>query len=297
MKLEVAWPFYAGLLVQAVFLLVGQLERSDLTKLLGCCAGSLFGLIPAKHEHRYDPSFHLFFVACVFSVIYACFFKRKVLEHINKEILMVWTMIGLYIALQTPLITGYPPVLIVLSVLSVIPVANAFAGFDKSYGWKVCLYIWFLCVLIGIAASKFAFSTVVNIFWNSGGPVNSVTKLFVGMSFLYLAINVWYVIELIPLPGKHQSFSERLEHVKEDLDILASDYDDAQVRWWKTVLLLAISGSLLAINYFQHFVSDETLIPFLIVLLPVADKFRFPLRAPVNSIANVDSETPIKADE
>jgi hypothetical protein len=297
MKLEAVWPFYAGILVQAVFLLIGQFERSDLTKLLGCCAGSLLGFIPGKHEHQYSLSFHLFAAAAAFSIIYAIFFKQKILERINKEILMVWTMVGLYIAFQTSLITAHPPVLIVLSALSAIPIVNAFAHFDKSYGWKVYLYIWFLCVLIGIAASKFAFSTVVNIFQfhQNAEEINSVTAFFVGMSFLYLTVNLWYVIELIPLPGKHQSFSERLEHVKEDMEILADDYDDAQVRWWKTVLLLAISISLLALNYFQHFVSDETLIPLLIVLLPVTDKFKLPCKAPVQTIANTDP--PIEAGE
>jgi hypothetical protein len=288
MNLEVLWPFYAGLVVQALFLLIGKSEPSDLTRVLGCCGGSFLGLIPGKHEHHYDLSFHLFVVACAFSIIYAVFFKQKVLERINKEILMVWTMIGLYVALQTPIIMANPAVYILLSVLSLIPIANAFAGFDKSYGWKVYLYVWFLCVLVGIAASKFAFSTFSAVFQFSHdhASANSLDAFLVGMSFLYLAVNIWYVIELIPLPGKHQSFRERLEHVREDMDILAGDYDDGQVRWWKTLLLLATSGCLLAVNYFQHFVSDETLVPLLIVMLPVTDKFKLPSKTPPQTIAN-----------
>lgn len=297
MNLETVWPFYAGILAQAVFLLVGRFERSDLTRLLGCCAGSFLGLIPGKHEHPYSLSLHLLIVPSVFCIGYALFFKEKVLERINKEILMVWTMVGLYIALQTPLITAHPPVLIVLSALCAVPIANAFAGFDRSYGWKVYFYIWFLCVLVGIAASKFAFSTLATIFGFRHGneALNSLTTFFVGMSFLYLAVNLWYVVELIPIPGKHQSFSERLEQIEEDMEILASDYDDGQVRWWKTVLLLVISGLLLTINYFQHFVSDETLVPLLIVFLPVADKIKLPSKAPAQT--PVSTEPPISAGE
>ncbi|HEY1790846.1 MAG TPA: hypothetical protein VGJ73_22040 [Verrucomicrobiae bacterium] len=48
MNLEAVWPFYAGILAQAVFLLIGKFERSDVTKALGCCGGSLLGLIPGN---------------------------------------------------------------------------------------------------------------------------------------------------------------------------------------------------------------------------------------------------------
>ena len=169
--------------------------------------------------------------------------------------------------------------------LGLLPVINAFAGFDARYGWKVYFYIWFLCVLVGIAASKFAFSTVANVFEFSHATeeITALQMFVIGMSFLYLAMNLWYVVELIPLPSKHQSFSDRLEEVEENMDILADDYDDEQVSWWKTVLLLAVVVSVLATNYFVNFVSDETLIPILIVILPVVDKIKLPAKTPTQT--------------
>lgn len=298
MNLEAVWPFYAGILVQAVFLLVGQFERSDLTKLLGCCAGSLLGLMPGKHEHQYDLSFHLLAVAGIFTIIYVGFFKEKLLERINKEILMVWTLIGLYVALQTPLITESRAAIIVLVIFSAIPVINAFAGFDKGFGWKVYFYMWFLVVLVFVAASKFAWSTVANIFGFHHGdaPVNSLTAFCLGMSFLYLGANLWYLIKLCPfVKSRNQTYSERMEEVEEDMQTLASEYDEEQVRWWKSVLLLAVCGILLAANYFRHFVSEETLIPFLIVLLPVVDKIKLPSKAGAQTVANAD--TPVNVDQ
>jgi Ca2+/H+ antiporter len=135
-------------------------------------------------------------------------------------------------------------------------------------------------VLVGIAASKFSFSTVANVFDFSRATeeVTALQMFIIGMSFLYLAVNLWYVVELIPLPGKHQSLSDRLAEVEKDMEILADDDDDEQVRWWKTVLLLAVTVSVLAANYFVNFVSDETLVPLFIVLLPVVDKFKLPAK-------------------
>jgi hypothetical protein len=88
--------------------------------------------------------------------------------------------------------------------------------------------------------------------------------------------------------SRNQTFSERMDEVEEDMETLASEYDDEQVRWWKSVLLLAVCGFLLAANYFRHYVSDETLIPFLIVLLPVVDKIKLPSKGPVQTMATTD---------
>jgi hypothetical protein len=47
----------------------------------------------------------------------------------------------------------------------------------------------------------------------------------------------------------------------------------------------------LAANYFVNFVSDETLIPLLIVLLPVVDKIKLPAQTPSANQANPDTLT------
>ena len=282
MNMDVLWLFYAGILAQAIFLLIGRFEPKDFLKVGGCGLASLLALIPGKHESIYRLNLHLFLIACAFAIGYALCFKKKILERINKEILMVWTLVGLYLVFRSSLVIWYPPVFVPLLVLGLLPVINAFAGFDASYGWKVYFYIWFLCVLVGIAASKFAFATVANVFdfKHATADVTALQMFVIGMSFLYLAVNLWYVVELIPLPGRHQSFSERMEQVKADLEILAEDYDAGQVNWWKTVLLLAFSVTVLAANYFLNFVSDKTLIPLLIVILPVVDKIKLPAQTP-----------------
>ena len=127
MNPDMLWPFYAGILAQAIFLLFGRFEPKDFPKLGGCGLASLLGLIPGKHETNYQLNLHLFLVACAFAVAYALCFKKKILERINKEILMVWTLLGLYIAFRTPLLMSYPPVVIALLGLGLLPVVNAFA--------------------------------------------------------------------------------------------------------------------------------------------------------------------------
>lgn len=277
--------FYAGMLAQAIFLLLGQMSFKDAGILLICLAGSLAGFIPGKHEHHFDLSNHWFPVACIFAIAYAVFFKKKILEHIDKEILMVWTVVGLYTALQTPFIIEHPPLLILIAVLCLIAIANAFAGFDSAYGWQVYFYIWFLCILISLLVSQFAFSSMFSIFGHGSVPAEPFAMFVLGMSFLYLVANVWYVIELIPIPGKHQSLDERLEEVEEAMDDLVQDYDARSAPLWKTALLLGITVVLLAANCFGRFVNDATLVPILIAVLPALDRLKLFNRQPVTAAA------------
>jgi len=242
-----------------------------------CCAGSTAGLIPGKHENPYHLPLHLLIVAGVFALAYAAFFKEKILERINREILMVWTLAGLYIAFETPAIASNPHLWLPTVVLSLVAIVNAFACFDNSYGWRAYFYVWFLCIMVGVMASRFAFSAISSIFglYRSPDEINPLMIFVIGMSFLYLAVNLWYVIELIPIPGKHQSLSERLEQVEEDLNILAGDYDVEPVRRWKTLLLFVLCTSLLALNHFWHVVSEIVIISLLIGVLPVLHRFNF----------------------
>lgn len=292
MNSEAMIAFFAGMLVQAVFLLLGKLEPKDLVIILLCCAGSALGLIPGKHEHNYDFSFHLFIAACVFAVAYAYIFKEKILERINKEIVMVWTLVGLYIALGFPFIVSHQQLTFLLLALSLLPIVNAFADFDQSYGWKVYFYIWFLCLIVGVMISQFAFSTVSAVFGfgHHTVPINPLTIFVIGMSFLYLAVNLWYVLEIIPISGEKQSFDERMEEVEEDLEMFAANYDADQVRSWKTLVVFILCVSLLAANYFRHFISDTVLIPLLIAMLPVLNKSNFS-KVPALSVTEPAEET------
>jgi len=50
MNADIVWLFYAGILAQGIFLLLGQFEAKDFLKLAGCVGISLLGLLPGKHE-------------------------------------------------------------------------------------------------------------------------------------------------------------------------------------------------------------------------------------------------------
>ena len=79
--------FYAGIILQAAFLLVDDFKLDDI-KVLALCIGLsiVVGLIPGKNEHNYNLYLHLFIIAVVFACAYGAIFKKRLLQKINKEI-------------------------------------------------------------------------------------------------------------------------------------------------------------------------------------------------------------------
>lgn len=267
--------FYAGIIVQAFSLLGDNLEKEDVPKILLCVGFALCAFLPGKHEHVYDVFVHLFIAALFFAGSYGLFFKRKILRKINKESLLIWNLILVYVLLRGSLFFNNFTALFV-GVMSLPVVINLFFPLDKRYAWRVFLYVWFLFILVGIASSHFAFSSLA-FFFNHGSniPLGGVEMFLIGASFLYISINVLYIIELIPLAGKHQSQAKRIEEVKADMAVLASEYDTNTAGLKRSFLIILIAIVFLGSNYFINFIKDNLLVYFIVAILPLLDRLLF----------------------
>jgi len=248
-------------------MLKDKFKKSDLLFIPLCLLVAVMMLMPGKDERNYDTYFHLFLVGAGFTVTYAIIFKKRILDNINKEILMVWNLVFLYMFSQYSSIFQTPIISIIVILLSILVIINAFFNFDSHYYWKVYFYIWFLIIIVGITSSHFAYDKI-SFFFNHGYGLTAspIDMLFIGGSFLYLAVNIYYIIELIPLPGKHQSLEQRLTEVKADMAVLASEYDTENIKRTQALSAATIVGCLLAINFSFHLISDSFLIPVIITL-------------------------------
>ncbi len=267
--------FYIGIITQAIFLLVDNFEKSDIWKFFGCIGIGLFAFIPGKHEYNYDLVLHLFLVAVFFAVIYSNVFKKKILQEINKEILLIWNLILIYIILRNSAPNSHL-ILILIGISSIPSIINIFFSLDKRYGWRVFLYVWFLCILVFIASSHITFNNL-SFFFTKGTniPTDGIEMFWLGGSFLYFAVNAWYILQLIPIAGKHQTEAERIAEVKEDMSVLESEYQLEDQSLVKSLLVIVIVVILLSLNYFENFFSDSMLISFLVAIIPIIDKLLF----------------------
>ncbi len=271
-------PFYLGILAQAFLLIQEKFEKIDLVVIILSAVLALGGLIPGKGEDVYSLYGHLFIVAVIFCIIYAVFFRKKLLLKINKEILAIWNVIFVYIIFQHVSIIQSPILSAIIIIPSLFVLANILFSFDSRYSWKAALYVWFLIIIVGIASSHFAFTSLDIFFTQDHALTDSpVEMFFIGASFLFITVNFWYIISLIPLPGKNQKFKQRLLNIKKDMDDLVSDYDPGRINW-TGIIILIISITALGVNLSYHYAPDSLIIPILIVCSPLIAKI-VPARA------------------
>ena len=267
--------FYAGIIIQAFFILLDDFDKNDIKILALCIGTALFGFVPGKHENNYDLYIHLFTVAIIFACMYGTIFKKKILQKINKEVLIIWDLILIYLVLRGSLPNN--TVIITTIVIASLPsIINIIYSLDKKYVWRVFLYVWFLCILVFVSCSHIAFSNLY-FFFNKGVgiPTNAWEMFLLGGSFLFIVINIFYVLELIPIAGKHQTEAEKIAEVKADMAILASEYESENIGLKKSLIIISGVIAILLLNFFVNFISDTILISLLIAIIPLMDRFLF----------------------
>lgn len=291
--------FYIGTLIQSIFLIGYNFEKKDFLKFLGCLGFGILALAPGEKEYVYDHFFHLLLMAVFFAGAYAFIFKKKLLREINRDVLLLWNLIFIYIILRTPYLSG-TLLVVTAGLLSLPSLVNIFYRLDKRYIWRVYFYIWFLFMIVSISLSHTTFSNL-SFFVQKGSnmPTDSLKMFLLGASCLYIVTNLLYLLELIPFTGKHQSMSSRLREIREDMALMASRYEPGNQIWSRPFTTLALTTGLLCLNYFFNYLNDSSLIYLLIALTPVIDRFLFkekntPGIEPIEPNVIVDPDTQIE---
>ena len=134
---------------------------------------------------------------------------------------------------------------------------------------KLLFYSWFLVIVVTLGLFRFSFSHLSLFFDRAHTPwIGSVDCLLTGMAFLYLIVNATYIWELIPIPGKNQSWQDRMRQWHELTGLMTKRCDDQQPSHLQTVMIIVLQGGGLLLDYQYHLVPAGLLINVLI-LLPV----------------------------
>jgi hypothetical protein len=261
--------FYCGVLAQAFFLIRKKLTLSHYILIpatfLFCF---LLALIPGSKESEYNTYLHLFMGAFIFSIAYSVWFKKDILQRVRKEVLFIWFFILLSLVMKDFTMAFLVPTLIVTA-LSLPIILGMFFSLAERPGVRIYSYVWFLGVLLFVASSQFIFSDISFFYKNGEGlPELSLSMIFVGSSFLYMMVNFWYLFDIIPIPAKRQSMSERLEEVREHLAMLGEKYDAKAKSTSRSSLFTWICCALITLNFFFPFIKTEIMIAMAVTVLP-----------------------------
>lgn len=260
--------FGLGVLLQAVLLMRNDWNWSRLALCLGT---GMVGFLPGKHEHTYEPLWHIFFFFCIFSFVFAMSFKEDILPSISEKILLSYTLVFWY-SFFSFFYRGSFIHQFLFFMFLVPSMATVFIAYIKStlnFWGKLFFYTWFLVIVISLGLFRFSFGHLSLFFNKHHSPlIGTADCLLTGMAFLYLVVNATYIWELIPIPGKHQSWENRMKEWHELTNLMTQRCDDRQPTHLNTTLILLLQGGGLFINYQYQLVPPGILMNILI-LLPV----------------------------
>jgi hypothetical protein len=258
--------FAAGVLLQAVLLLGGRFHP---WKFAGCIGLSLLiGAWPDKSEQVYALHQHSLIVIGCFALFFAMWFSEDVLSLVTERSVLFYSVL-LWFAF---LVYGYeatPRHHALMAIMAVPTIVTAYWTFregENGFWTRLFLYVWFLCAILGIGLLQFPFAQLAMFY--EGEPLPWTTpldSLAAGMAFLFLAVNVAYLYLLIPIPGKTQSWKERMRDWHELTDLMTERLlaEDLNLRW--TALFFAALIALLALDYRYRWIAPGLLINLLIV--------------------------------
>jgi hypothetical protein len=268
----VLW-FGLGVALQALLLIRGDWNWGRLAL---CCGFGALGMLPGKHEHVYEPFLHILFSMGLFAFMYALRFKDDLLPVISEKLLLSYSLI-FWFAFFSYFYKG-TPWNITLAALLVLPTAaTVFIAVRRpnlSFVWKLALYAWFLSVVVSLGLFQFPFRNLYIFLSPEKSPwLNPLDCIVAGMAFLYLAVNMAYLFELIPIPGKNQSWADRMKQWHQLTSLMTERFEDEPVHR-RGLLLIVGQGVALLFIYFFHWVSAALAINLFVVLpsiLPIGN--------------------------
>lgn len=268
--------FGLGMALQAMNLLKDEVNKG---KLLIPFLVGFAGFVPGKHESGYNFNSHLFAYFIVFAFCFAILFRDKILSKIDENTVLFFTMAFWYVLISKFGLGIFSSWTIFLLIpFSVFAFLDAFINWVIPYVLKVLLYIWFLLMNFVLLVIYFVLPLWGYFFAVKGllPVVSPLDALLYGGVSLYLIGNFFYLFLIIPIPGKHQAFKDRIREWKQYIHVLADKYDDYQLKIWEALFIFLFFGSIFVMNYFYHFVSDMILINASLICFSLFDSIMKP---------------------
>ena len=260
--------------------MLGRFEKGDGLYFSICLLISLGLLLPGKGEDTsaYAPSIHMPQAYGVFIFMFAMLFRDRIAALIDERVILVWTLLALYVGVE--LFGPTHPLFFVFACVAALVIVLAACPWSFPQWLRIAMYIWFMfCAsMIGILQIRAAdFRPFFD--YASISPLSFPGAFMSGMALLMTGAHVSHLFFFIPVPGKHQSFTDRLEEVREHALFFGKRYAATQAEiWWHTTMIILLGGFLLG-NTLWHLVPVFLLVnaiiilmPFIIALAPVRQK-------------------------
>ncbi|NJD56623.1 MAG: hypothetical protein FIA94_09505 [Nitrospirae bacterium] len=274
LPVSLSLSFGLGVVTRSLLMLDARVLRKNILGIAVCfTALPVLVIIGMGKMPDLPLSAHIFFAFAGYCALFAVLMKNAILPQTNERSLL-FLNIALWYAFITyrPMIPEFlkPVLLLIFIPLTIATLVIAFRDFILGFWLSLVFYVWYLIIIVFIGIVQFPFWNLSFFFGRAvWAPLDAADVFLSGALFSYLAVHATYILALIPLPSRHQSFAERLEEVNQHAEMLVYRYSDEQLRVREAVLLISLFGGLYCLNYVFRLMPPSALINLTIVFSPL----------------------------
>jgi hypothetical protein len=221
-----------------------------------------------------DPLLALFVVLLFGLVAIAALFRERILPRVGIHSLIAltvafWIAVGLSGA-PTAILSGDPFAAALSAAYAagtLFTIALVVRRGPAPGRWHAAAFIWYLGLIVGIGVLQFPLSQIK--FFVAPHPAGPpfLESLSLGLLFSYISLHLWYLVDLVPLKGRGESWAEVLQGKRELLASFTRHYVDAPIRRWQ-VGVLAVGAGVLALAAWRDPETGRIFVALWVVLMP-----------------------------
>jgi hypothetical protein len=221
--------------------------------------GALLAFRPFKGEEIYEPLRHVLYAVGVFGAVFALMAAREFLPVLRERTVWAVNLIFWFVFLQSHDLALAPHRFLaaVLLVPSALCIAWCWSNRPMGYRPQIAGYLWFMLLVALLGFWGFQFSPFALFGEERDVPwITPLEGFLGGMTFMLLVIYGTYLAYFVPIPGKNQSFKERMKTWREYVVLLEARFHNAHSSRTELVTLTAVLAGIFLSHYWVDWMSE-----------------------------------------
>ncbi len=243
---NVAWlALITGMLLQLTVMIL-PVRRWDWARYLGCAALPVLVFVTEHEKHaEIDASFGLVFCG-MFTLTFALVFQERLLPRLSEVTVLTWTTVLLCVVVE---VAPWQFSTYLILCAGVAACALVIVRQKLPSALKVGVYAAFLLGVVAMGALQFRGSDLALIAAGHSEQLDYRYALIDGAAGAYIGVHAVFLFEILPIPGKHESWTDFKTRWTSYIHEIVSRLDD--VRLDPRFAVLLVLGIVLAV-YANH---------------------------------------------
>jgi hypothetical protein len=257
-----------GMLLQLIYM-IAPFQRWDWARFLGSAALPM--AVVAKQQivdHEELSSVEGLVFCGMFTLYFALMFQERLLPRLGEGVILMWSavLVCVIVELRDWQSPQWFPVLAVGFFVGALTIVQD----TLSRVVKLVVYAWFLFTIVLMAVLQFDSSDFSLM---ADGRTEQIDHRFAvvdGMAGAYIGIYATFLFELLPIPGKGESWAAFKSRWGDYLNQVVARFDGQRLDTGVAVALVAGIAILAYANHWLGLMPDRALASLILFALPVA---------------------------